>query len=198
MNPWVQSENGCLFFKGNDPIGDTPIFDFHDHGRKCKWKHVAPRGGGEVQAVVWNLEMWNFGSPNKWGGSQRKVHVFSVFFFDGLHQMPGALGSMCTINLLVVSCLVFFVSYATKVCSYYAYHLQYKAKCNHMCRSKLLQVFILWPCFRMGRAHFATDKLQFTCVYRFMARSFSCPFFPDCIGCSGKQLCRMFWVSSST
>ena len=22
--------------KGNDPIGDTPIFDFHDYGRKCR------------------------------------------------------------------------------------------------------------------------------------------------------------------
>ena len=24
------------YLKGNDPIGDTPIFDFHDFGRKCK------------------------------------------------------------------------------------------------------------------------------------------------------------------
>ena len=23
------------YWKGNDPIGDTPIFDFHDYGRKC-------------------------------------------------------------------------------------------------------------------------------------------------------------------
>ena len=25
-----------LYLKGNDPIGDTPIFDFHDYGRKDK------------------------------------------------------------------------------------------------------------------------------------------------------------------
>ena len=32
MNPWVQWKM-ANYLKGNDPIGDTPIFDFHDYGR---------------------------------------------------------------------------------------------------------------------------------------------------------------------
>ena len=27
-------ENGGFYLKGNDPIGDTPILDFHVYGRK--------------------------------------------------------------------------------------------------------------------------------------------------------------------
>ena len=34
MNPWVQWKK-AQYLKGNDPIGNTPIFDFHDYGRKC-------------------------------------------------------------------------------------------------------------------------------------------------------------------
>ena len=37
MNPWVQWKM-ANYLKGNDPIGGTPIFDFHDYGRKCKRK----------------------------------------------------------------------------------------------------------------------------------------------------------------
>ena len=37
-------ENGKLFER-YDPVGDTPIFDFHDYGRKCKLQVAIPHSG---------------------------------------------------------------------------------------------------------------------------------------------------------
>ena len=35
LSPMIMEMEKWLYLKGNDPIGDTPIFDFYDYGRMC-------------------------------------------------------------------------------------------------------------------------------------------------------------------
>ena len=47
------------YLTGNDPIGDTPIFDFHDYGRKGKGEHR------QVVDDNFNLKMHTIGQNSQ-------------------------------------------------------------------------------------------------------------------------------------
>lgn len=152
-------------------------------------------------AVVWNLEVVNiFGTflgPNKRGEVSRNCIVFSRIVWMGFIRCLVPLVAcvcVCVIDLLLVSCSAFFVTYAT---------IRFALTMISACSTKqsaivwiifgniqLLQFFILWLCSRM------TSCSSHACTISWQDL-FLRPSFPDCTGCSGKHVCRMFWRISS-
>ena len=66
-----------LYLKGNDPIGDTPIFNFHDHWRK-----------GHIIYLVWAIFFFGIvpctnNSPFKFVGLFKCILVKVKFFTKG-------------------------------------------------------------------------------------------------------------------
>lgn len=111
--------------------------------------------GPDVQAVVWNLECGFFCGPKHKGGSPKKLHMFvsRIVWMGFIRCLVPLVACVCVrvIGLLLVSCLVFFVTYL----------LRFALTMLSACSTK--QSAIIWVMLQNG-------KLQFTRAHHFMAR----------------------------